>query len=85
MATGNVTIIDDKTGTTYQPSDEQGHAGSTCQFSVHPPTTNASLGIAAGRMWASVTCPRFRDPLFTDQGMVCAISPGYVVLENCSQ
>jgi hypothetical protein len=84
-ATGAVSITDEKTLTAYQSADDNGRAAETCQFSVHPGTANDQLGIAAGRMWASVSCPKFRDPQFTDLSQVCAISPGYVVLENCAQ
>jgi hypothetical protein len=85
-APGTVTVQDDKSSTTYSSTDDLGQAGATCVFSVHPlqPMIDG-LGIAPGRLWASVTCPKFRDPQSSNLLEACQIAPGFVVLENCAQ
>jgi len=84
-AAGTVTVLDDKTASPYSSTDDMGRAAGTCMFSVHPLATGDQLSIAAGRVWASVNCPNFRDPGSSNLMEVCAISTGYVVLENCAQ
>jgi hypothetical protein len=75
-ANGSISIIDSKSATTY--------SSDACSFTVRPPA-GTLLGVAPGRMWASVSCPSFRDMASPDMDAVCQISQGYVVLENCSQ
>jgi hypothetical protein len=41
--------------------------------------------VAPGRIWASVSCPKFRDVQSSNQNEVCSIGTGYIVLENCAQ
>jgi hypothetical protein len=72
-AKGSLTVNDDKTQSTYQ-SGQDG-----CVFSV----SGQQLGIAPGRIWASVTCAHLSDPL-NGSGATCS-ADGYFVLENCSQ
>ena len=76
-AMGAVSLTDSKSGSTY--------SSEACSFSVRPPQVGGPMGVAPGRMWASVSCPTFRDPLSSDIDAVCEISQGYVVLENCAQ
>jgi hypothetical protein len=84
-AQGTVAIQDDKTATSFTSTNDMEQAGATCLFSVHPLMMGHQLAIAPGRMWASVTCPRFRDTRSSNLDEACQISPGYVVLENCAQ
>jgi hypothetical protein len=77
-APGAVSILDDKTATTY--------SSEACTFSAHPLQAGIDkLEVAAGRFWGSVTCPKFNDPSNPDMNALCQISPGFVVLENCAQ
>jgi hypothetical protein len=85
-ATGVVTVLDDKTASPYSSTDDMGRAApGTCTFSAHPLAMGDQLSIAAGRVWASVNCPNFRDPSSSNLMEVCSISSGYIVLENCAQ
>jgi hypothetical protein len=84
-AHGSVSVMDDKTASTFSSVDEAGMVGPTCTFSVQPSQPGDHLGVAAGRIWASVMCPRFRDPTSPSPDEICAITQGYFVLENCSQ
>jgi hypothetical protein len=76
-AMGAVSITDSKTGTTY--------SSDACSFSAHSAQAGDQLAVAAGRIWASVTCPNFRDQANPDMNAACQIAPGFVVLENCAQ
>jgi hypothetical protein len=85
-AQGILTILDARTATTYSSADEAGMAAGTCTFSVHRLNEMTDqLDVAPGRMWASVTCPRFRDPGSSNINEICSISSSYVILENCAQ
>jgi hypothetical protein len=84
-ATGILTIQDNRTVTPYSSADDMGMTGATCNFSVHPNSMADQLAIAPGRMWASVTCPKFRDPMSSNALEVCSIGSGFVILENCLQ
>jgi hypothetical protein len=82
---GSLIIQDNNTTTEYTSVDDSGMSAGTCAFNVHPATMNDQLAIAPGRMWASVTCPRFRDVGSSDSNNVCSIASGIVILENCAQ
>jgi|SRR5579859_1490588 len=86
-ATGTVTVLDNTTATTYSSADAMsGAAAPTCMFSVVPPATASDPpNVAAGRIWASVNCPSFRDPGSSNLKETCSITNGYIVLENCGQ
>jgi hypothetical protein len=84
-ALGSLTVKDNATGTFFSSVDDQGQAAATCMFSVHRLQMTDQLDIAAGRIWGSVTCPRIRDTGSSNAAEVCAISPGFFVLENCGQ
>jgi hypothetical protein len=84
-APGTLTVLDFRTATTYTSADETGQTAGTCTFSVHPLNMTDQLGIAPGRVWASVTCPRFRDPQSSNALEICSIGTGVVILENCAQ
>ena len=85
QAQGSVSIQDDKTTTAFTSTNDIEQTDATYLFSVHPLMMGDQLGIAPGRMWASVNCPRFRDPQSSNLNEACQVAPGYVVLENCSQ
>jgi hypothetical protein len=70
-ATGTLTIQDDASLVTYTSSE--------CTFS----TQGGSLGVGAGRIWASVRCEDVMDP--ASPGAVCQVNEGYFVFENCTQ
>jgi hypothetical protein len=82
-ASGTVTLQDYQTTTAYSSVNEMGLPGATCEFSVAPLQANDQLGVAPGRLWASVECPRFRDPQSSNANEVCSIGAGNLVLENC--
>jgi hypothetical protein len=84
-APGTVTVGDNHTSTTYRSVNDAGQADATCTFSVHPAQPGEQLGVAAGRIWASFVCPKFKDPLNDGPNEMCAILPGHVALENCAQ
>jgi len=84
-APGSLTVKDSITGTTFSSVDDTGQGAPTCNFSVHRLQTTDLLEVAAGRAWASVTCPRIRDTMSSNLGEACAVSPGFFVLENCAQ
>jgi hypothetical protein len=83
-AFGNVQVADDKTAVTYASAEEDGALGPSCTFSVQS-QPGEQLGVAAGRIWASIVCPRIKDPTSSNPNEACAITEGYVVVENCSQ
>jgi len=61
-----------------------GLQSTTCQFSVKADmTTNKSLAIAPGKIWASVTCTGLKDN--KDPSSSCDVDVGYFVMENCDQ
>jgi hypothetical protein len=76
-APGTVSLQDDQSGTTYAAQD--------CTFSVHPAAADDQLGVAPGRIWASVVCHTLRDEQSSNQSDVCQIDTGYFALENCAQ
>jgi hypothetical protein len=82
---GTLTIQDNRTLTTYASVDDAGLASDTCTFSVKPSTMNDLLAVAPGRIWASVSCPRFRDTTSSNANEICSIGSGVIVLENCAQ
>jgi hypothetical protein len=84
-AQGIVSIQDAKTTSQYSSADDMGRSAPTCNFSVHKLKDTDQLAVAAGRIWANVTCPRFRDPQSSNINEICSIGSGYVVLENCQQ
>ena len=51
-----------------------------CTFSAH--AQNDQLGVAPGRIWASVQCPHINDNR-NRAAQECQIASGFVVLENC--
>jgi hypothetical protein len=50
-----------------------------CQFS----TEGGELGVAAGKIWASVRCEMLSD--IKSPGANCMIDTGFFVFENCAQ
>jgi hypothetical protein len=84
-APGSVGIQDNATATGFTSTNDTGQSDSTCTFSVKPAGPGDQLGITAGRIWASVSCPKFRDPASSNLNEVCAIGTGHVVLENCAR
>jgi hypothetical protein len=84
-AQGSLSVMDDKTAVSYASVDQTGVRGPTCTFSVQPSQPGDQLGVAAGRIWASVMCPMFKDPASSIPDEICAIRQGYFVLENCSR
>jgi hypothetical protein len=84
-AQGTVTILDAKTASTYSSTNDAGQADATCMFSVKKLKDSDGLGIAPGRIWASVNCPRFRDTGSSNLNEVCSVSSGFAILENCLQ
>jgi hypothetical protein len=82
---GTVTIQDARTATLYSSADDAGQAAATCNFSVHPGSMSDQLAVAPGRIWATVTCPRFRDTQSSNANEICSIGSGVVILENCQQ
>jgi hypothetical protein len=84
-APGTVTVLDSKTASQYESANEAGMAGATCTFSVAPLQPGDQLGVTDGRIWAGVTCPKFRDTASSDLNEACAITTGYFVLENCAR
>jgi len=76
-AIGTLSVQDDPSVTTYTSRD--------CAFSVHPAAAGDQLGIAPGRIWASVKCPTLRDEQSSNTSDVCQIESGYFVLETCTQ
>jgi hypothetical protein len=84
-APGSMSLQDWSMASPFTSTDDNGRAAPTCMFSVHPLNSNDQLAIAAGRVWMSVTCPKFRDPQSPDLNEVCSISSGIIVLENCQQ
>jgi hypothetical protein len=85
MAMGLLTVQDNKTATPFSSVDDTGMPGGTCTFSVEPLLPTDQLAVAPGRIWASVTCPKVRDPQSSNLDEMCAITTGYMVLENCDQ
>jgi hypothetical protein len=84
-AMGSLTVQDNRTTTSYVSVNDTGLPDGTCTFSVRPRSMLEQLGVAPGRVWASVTCPRLRDVGSADPNEICSIASGIVVLENCEQ
>jgi hypothetical protein len=76
-APGTLSLQDDPSGTTYAAQD--------CTFSVHPAVADDQLGVAPGKIWASVVCHTLRDEQSSNPSDVCQIDTGYFALENCAQ
>jgi hypothetical protein len=72
-AKGTVTAMTDTTGGNF--ADDQ------CSYSVGAQGSSSSLDIAAGKIWASVTCEQLAHPADPDD--VCRIDAGFLVFENC--
>jgi hypothetical protein len=70
-AIGILTIQDG--ATLHEFTDE------VCVFS----TRGGSLGVDAGRLWATVKC-EYLEPRFSP-GQVCRVDTGALLLENCTQ
>jgi len=70
-AAGTLTMQDDASLVTY--------TSSKCTFS----TQGGSLGIDAGRIWASVQCEDLIDP--ATPGAACQLSSGFFLFENCAK
>jgi hypothetical protein len=84
-APGSVAVMDSKTVSQYESTNDMGQPAPTCMFSVQPAAAGDQLGVAAGRIWASVACAKFRDPTSPDLSETCAITQGHIVLENCAR
>jgi hypothetical protein len=82
---GTLAIQDNRTTAAYQSVNDMGVADATCTFSVKPNTATDQLAVAPGRIWATVTCPSFRDPTSSNLNEMCSIGSGVIVLENCKQ
>jgi hypothetical protein len=85
MAMGLLTVQDNKTATSFSSVNDTGMPEQTCTFSVEPLLPTDQVAVAPGRIWASVTCRKIRDPESLNLNEMCAIATGYVVLENCDQ
>jgi hypothetical protein len=84
-ANGVLTVQDDRTASTYSSVNEMGIADATCEFSLAHAQPADQLGVAPGRIWAAVKCPRFRDTQSSNANEICSIGAGYLFLENCAQ
>jgi hypothetical protein len=82
---GSLSVQDNNTGTTYASVNDANVPDAACTFSVKPVNLTEQLAVAPGRIWASVSCPRFRDPTSSNANELCSIGTGYIVLENCNQ
>jgi hypothetical protein len=82
---GALTVQDAKTLTSYTSVNDAGSADATCTVSVKPLAMGDQLAVAPGHIWASVSCPRFRDVGSSNLNEICSIGAGIMVLENCQQ
>jgi hypothetical protein len=82
---GSLSVQDNNTGTTYVSVNDANLPADACTFSVKPGNATQQLAVAPGRIWAAVSCPRFRDAMSSNANELCSIGTGYIVLENCNQ
>jgi hypothetical protein len=71
---GTLSVLDNVTQNAYGPPNS-----TPCMFSV----TGAALGVAAGKIWGSVTCAILVDP-GNASGDQCKAT-GYFIFENCAR
>jgi hypothetical protein len=79
-AQGTVYITDQKSQFTFSSDTAIVPPKPGCTFSAH--AQNDQLGVAPGRLWASVRCAHLNDNR-NRAAQECQIASGFVVLENC--